>query len=200
MFLVLAMLCVAGASYATPYSTFWNTQYYGIDVTKSVDNKSWTVKLNSNAYVQFLGTAPTGFTVGTQYMVNEIQGFYLLCNTGDYDILTATDGGGTGWKFSSEIKKPHGTSYNVVGWTGSASAERITLSANNPLTFTFATIDNPLANCIAPGFHVGLVNSGSTALTYNIKGNKAVPEPATLLGFGIPMLMVGLGKLKQLRK
>ncbi len=28
----------------------------------------------------------------------------------------------------------------------------------------------------------------------------AVPEPATLLGFGIPMLMVGLGKLKKLRK
>lgn len=28
----------------------------------------------------------------------------------------------------------------------------------------------------------------------------AVPEPATLLGFGIPMLMVGLGKLRQLRK
>jgi len=28
----------------------------------------------------------------------------------------------------------------------------------------------------------------------------AVPEPATLLGFGIPMLMVGLGKLKSLRK
>lgn len=29
---------------------------------------------------------------------------------------------------------------------------------------------------------------------------QAVPEPATLLGFGIPMLMVGLGKLRQLRK
>ena len=28
----------------------------------------------------------------------------------------------------------------------------------------------------------------------------AVPEPATLLGFGIPMLMVGLGKLRGLRK
>lgn len=27
-----------------------------------------------------------------------------------------------------------------------------------------------------------------------------VPEPATLLGFGIPMLMVGLGKLRGLRK
>jgi len=29
---------------------------------------------------------------------------------------------------------------------------------------------------------------------------RAVPEPATLLGFGIPMLMVGLGKLKLYRK
>jgi|GEM_PF-4556195 len=28
----------------------------------------------------------------------------------------------------------------------------------------------------------------------------AVPEPATLLGFGIPMLMIGLSKLKSLRK
>jgi alkaline phosphatase len=28
----------------------------------------------------------------------------------------------------------------------------------------------------------------------------AVPEPATLLGFGVPMLMIGLGKLKGLRK
>ena len=28
----------------------------------------------------------------------------------------------------------------------------------------------------------------------------AVPEPATLLGFGLPMLMIGLGKLRQLRK
>jgi len=28
----------------------------------------------------------------------------------------------------------------------------------------------------------------------------AVPEPATLLGFGLPILMVGLGKLKSLRK
>jgi hypothetical protein len=28
----------------------------------------------------------------------------------------------------------------------------------------------------------------------------AVPEPATLLGFGLPILMVGLGKLRQLRK
>lgn len=28
----------------------------------------------------------------------------------------------------------------------------------------------------------------------------AVPEPATILGFGIPMLMIGLGKLKSLRK
>lgn len=28
----------------------------------------------------------------------------------------------------------------------------------------------------------------------------AVPEPATLLGFGVPMLMVGLGKIKSLRK
>jgi|GEM_PF-4879744 len=30
--------------------------------------------------------------------------------------------------------------------------------------------------------------------------NTVVPEPATLLGFGIPMLMVGLGKLRQRRK
>lgn len=29
---------------------------------------------------------------------------------------------------------------------------------------------------------------------------QAVPEPATLLGFGLPMLMVGLGKLRQFRK
>jgi formylglycine-generating enzyme required for sulfatase activity len=29
---------------------------------------------------------------------------------------------------------------------------------------------------------------------------QAVPEPATLLGFGIPMLMIGLGKLRGLRK
>jgi hypothetical protein len=28
----------------------------------------------------------------------------------------------------------------------------------------------------------------------------AVPEPATLLGFGLPILMVGLGKLRGLRK
>ncbi len=33
-----------------------------------------------------------------------------------------------------------------------------------------------------------------------IASASAVPEPATLLGFGIPMLMVGLGKLKSLRK
>lgn len=30
--------------------------------------------------------------------------------------------------------------------------------------------------------------------------SSAVPEPATLLGFGLPMLMVGLGKLRGLRK
>jgi hypothetical protein len=29
---------------------------------------------------------------------------------------------------------------------------------------------------------------------------QAVPEPATLLGFGVPILMVGLGKLRRLRK
>lgn len=29
---------------------------------------------------------------------------------------------------------------------------------------------------------------------------QAVPEPATLLGFGIPMLMIGIGKIKGLRK
>jgi hypothetical protein len=29
---------------------------------------------------------------------------------------------------------------------------------------------------------------------------QAVPEPATILSFGIPMLMIGLGKLKQIRK
>jgi formylglycine-generating enzyme required for sulfatase activity len=29
---------------------------------------------------------------------------------------------------------------------------------------------------------------------------QAVPEPATLLGFGLPMLMIGLGKLRGLRK
>ncbi len=29
---------------------------------------------------------------------------------------------------------------------------------------------------------------------------QAVPEPATLLGFGLPVLMIGLGKLKSLRK
>jgi len=34
----------------------------------------------------------------------------------------------------------------------------------------------------------------------NTKAPAAVPEPATLLGFGIPMLMVGLGKIKSLRK
>ena len=38
----------------------------------------------------------------------------------------------------------------------------------------------------------GIIERGSTP--------KAVPEPATLLGFGIPILMVGLGKLRQLRK
>lgn len=29
---------------------------------------------------------------------------------------------------------------------------------------------------------------------------QAVPEPATLFGFGVPMLMVGIGKLRGLRK
>lgn len=29
---------------------------------------------------------------------------------------------------------------------------------------------------------------------------RAVPEPATLLGFGLPMLMIGMGKLRKLRK
>lgn len=29
---------------------------------------------------------------------------------------------------------------------------------------------------------------------------QAVPEPTTLLGFGLPILMIGLGKLKGLRK
>jgi hypothetical protein len=32
------------------------------------------------------------------------------------------------------------------------------------------------------------------------RGPTAVPEPATLLGFGLPMLMIGLGKLRGLRK
>jgi hypothetical protein len=32
-----------------------------------------------------------------------------------------------------------------------------------------------------------------------LRGN-AVPEPATILGFGVPMLMIGLGKLRRLRK
>lgn len=36
--------------------------------------------------------------------------------------------------------------------------------------------------------------------TFNGLKSAAVPEPATLLGFGIPMLMVGLGKLKLLKK
>ena len=34
----------------------------------------------------------------------------------------------------------------------------------------------------------------------NNNGPIAVPEPATLLGFGLPMLMVGLAKLRRLRK
>lgn len=37
-------------------------------------------------------------------------------------------------------------------------------------------------------------------INFVLNGQRAVPEPATLLGFGIPMLMVGLGKLRQLRK
>jgi|GEM_PF-3425113 len=46
-----------------------------------------------------------------------------------------------------------------------------------------------------------LNRSFSVDFTYGVKGNpvSSVPEPATLLGFGIPMLMIGLGKLKGLR-
>jgi hypothetical protein len=35
---------------------------------------------------------------------------------------------------------------------------------------------------------------------YAIPVTQPVPEPATLLGFGLPLLMIGLGKLKQIRK
>jgi hypothetical protein len=41
---------------------------------------------------------------------------------------------------------------------------------------------------------------GNTPLTAKISRVQAVPEPATLLGFGLPMLMIGLGKLRGLRK
>lgn len=37
-------------------------------------------------------------------------------------------------------------------------------------------------------------------LQINVESPRAVPEPATLLGFGLPMLMIGIGKLRGLRK
>ncbi len=52
-------------------------------------------------------------------------------------------------------------------------------------------------------YEIGIINdAGYVASVDNFKvtSASAVPEPATLLGFGIPMLMVGLGKLRQLRK
>ncbi len=48
------------------------------------------------------------------------------------------------------------------------------------------------------------IDTGNTtspvSASYDIKGCSPVPEPATLIGFGLPMLMVGLGKLKNMRK
>jgi len=44
---------------------------------------------------------------------------------------------------------------------------------------------------------------GGVSYTHTFNGgfyNSAVPEPVTLLGFGLPMLMVGLDKLRRLRK
>jgi len=60
-----------------------------------------------------------------------------------------------------------------VGWTAIGSSPRITLSNNIPKTFHFATLETPLDNCIEPAFHVSLINSQASALTYYTKGSKS---------------------------
>lgn len=44
------------------------------------------------------------------------------------------------------------------------------------------------------------VDDPMVGYTARIPVPAAVPEPATLLGFGLPMLMLGLGKIRQLKK
>ena len=76
------------------------------------------------------------------------------------------------------------------------SYEGINGRNDNPLIWHGWTSDIAIKSLTYTGDCV--VIDGLQANEY--KQTSAVPEPATLLGFGLPMLMVGLGKLKSLRK
>ncbi len=61
------------------------------------------------------------------------------------------------------------------------------------------------ARFVAQEAQIGIAFAGTSGTAYgaaldNVKLQRVVPEPATLLGFGLPMLMVGIGKLKSLKK
>lgn len=131
----------------------------------------------------------------------ETTAFYQsrYVNTGSQDVV---NGGIIVWWFNDSL------SGIDLGWGSGLSGPVVANSSIDAdifnLTIKPGTVPHSSSGytSLYGGYYAGdshLFNSDNWTLDMQ-RGPTAVPEPATLLGFGLPMLMIGLGKLRRMRK
>lgn len=150
----------------------------------AIDGADFAVKYPDDGY------GNSGYVTGIK------SGTYVAYNNSSYDARIYST---TTFNLNSAYVTSAWTSDNILTVTGYLNdvitkTSITTLSKTTPTLITFDMIGIDTAV-----FHSSHHQFTMDNLTVNEAVN-AVPEPATLLGFGIPMLMIGLGKLKGLRK
>jgi len=157
--------------------------------TRWVAGFAWVAPAYGESFGQLLTTP---LTAGMNYKLSAAlysSADYLFDGgVGGYDVYLAPDA-----SLDSAVK------IGTLGATtpGSTAWEAFTVdftAPDNAIDLPYFIL-NPFSTATYFGSYPGI-----DAVSLKSVSPTAVPEPATLLGFGIPMCMVGLGKLRRLRK